>query len=501
MKILAKCDKCNSSFTADEKFIGRKAKCSKCGGDFIVQAAKDAIAPEKPSESEPGSKESSPATAGEQSIFSVSTAAPASKESPPTAAGEQSIYSVSAAEPPRCPNCQKTIQPKDILCVNCGYDLLTHTQAQFQKKDTQVAVPGGSSIPLKRKSYDKSAGRTKRKTGRKFPVEKAVKVGVVIGVIAACIASIWGVLALYRHLTASWDQYQAFARLDAIFYEDHVSAKQLAQELPYIFTYVQQLPVRQPEYAEIQEGRFLEAIPKIPKDTDLTPLLQFPPDSPAYLPIFNLLDESSDLSWRMQKSCDPSKTARHYGADLLMARLPFIPWSEADKSALRERTETAEKRRRFQKYSQQSQLAAEKTLPGRYYLELEASFSDLTKEKNIFPNNKETTAKTTDPVMEVSSKSNTWKVSFFGRAWTGPIEQLAEIDLACPVMEHGDIFKALPLSDQLQNAVMHLRFKGNGFFIELDKLPLVEYMTEYPLRLMRLSTFTGFQATLIKAGP
>ena len=57
MKIIAKCDKCNSSFSVDEKFIGRKAKCSKCGESFIVQAAKEAIEPEKPSESAPVSKE------------------------------------------------------------------------------------------------------------------------------------------------------------------------------------------------------------------------------------------------------------------------------------------------------------------------------------------------------------------------------------------------------------------------------------------------------------
>ena len=474
MKILAKCDKCDSSFSVDEKFIGRKAKCSKCGEAFIVQAAKDAMAPEKPSES-----------------------APASKESSPDAAGEESIYSVSAAEAPRCPNCQNTLQPKDILCVKCGYDLLTHTQVQFQK-DTQQPVPGVRSKALKRKSHDKPAGKTKRKTGKKFPVEKAVKVGVVFGVFLASIACIWGAVALYGHLTDNWNQLQAFARLDAIFYEDHVSAKRLAQELPYIFAYVQQLPVRQPKYAEIQEDHFLEVIPKIPKDTDLTPLLQFPPDSPAYLPIFNLLDQSSDLSWRMQKSCDSSATARRYGADLLMARLPFIPWSEADKSALRERTDMPEKQRRFQKYAQQSQLGAEKTLPGRYYLELEASFSDLTKEKNVFPNNKENTAKTPDAVLDVTSKNNTWKVSFYGRAWSGPIEQFAQIDLACPAMVHGNIFKALPFFEQLQEAVMHLRFKGNGFVVEMDKLPILENMPEYRQRLVRLSTFTGFQCTLIK---
>jgi predicted Zn finger-like uncharacterized protein len=475
MNILAKCDKCNSSFSVDEKFIGRKAKCSKCGESFIVQAAKDAIAPIKPAES-----------------------ATAAKESVPAAAGEESFYSVSAAEAPRCPNCQKIIQPKDILCVNCGYDLLTHTQAEFQKP-TQEPDSSGSPIVLKRKSYDKPAGKTKSKAGKKFPVEKVVKLSVVVGVFAASIACIWGAMALYRNLSANWNQVQAFARLDNIFYEDRVSQKRLAQDLPFIFAYVQKLPERQPKYAEIQVDKFLEAIPKLPKDADMTPLLQFPSDSPAYMPIFNLLDQTTDLTWRMQKSCDSSSTARHYAADLLMARLPFIAWSESDKSALRELTDLAEKKRRFQKYIQQSQSGAEKMLPGRYYLQMEAPFSDLTKAKLVLQNIKQTTAKTPEPVLDVTSKNNTWKVSFYGREWTGPIEQFSQIDLACPAMVHGNVFKPLPFFEQLQEAVLHLRFKGSGFEIEMEKLPVYENMPEYRQRLVRLSTFNGFQCSLIKA--
>jgi DNA-directed RNA polymerase subunit M/transcription elongation factor TFIIS len=476
MKITAKCDKCNSSFSVDEKFTGRKAKCAKCGESFIVQAAKDAISPEKQGKS-----------------------APAAKESPPAAAGDENFYSLSAPEAPRCPNCQKTIQPKDILCVNCGYDLLTHTQSQFQKKDTDETFSGGTAIPLKRRSYEKSEGKTKRKSKKKFPVEKVVKASVIMGVILGSIACIWGAMVLYRNATAKWDQVQAFGRLDTIFYEDHVSQKGLAQDLPYIFAFVQKLPERQPKYAEVQVDKFLEAIPKIPKETDLTPLLEFPPDSPAYLPILNLLDQRSELAWRMQKSCDPSETARHYGADLLMARLPFVTWTEADKISLRERTDIAEKERRFRKYADQSQAAAEKMLVGRYYLEMEAPFSDLAKAKLVLQNVKATTAKTPDPVLEAASKNKTWTVSFFGRTWSGPIEQFSQIDLACQVMEHGDYYKDLPFFEQLQEAVMHLRFKGNAFEIEMEKLPIFEYLPEWRQRIVRLSTFNGFQCALIKA--
>ncbi len=477
MKIIAKCDKCNSSFSVNEKFVGRKAKCSKCGGDFIVQAAHEALEPQGPIE-----------------------AAPAFTESSPAAAPEHSVYSLSAAEPPRCPNCQKILQPKDILCVNCGYDLLTRTQVQFQK-DTQQPIPGGRSKARKRKSYDKSTGKAKRKAGGRFPVIKAVKAGVLFGILVASVACIWGGFALYRNLENKWNQHESLLRLDYIFSEKHVNAKKLAQELPYVYAYMEGLAERLPKEAESINTLFLETIPKIPKDADLTPLLQFPPESSAYLPILNLLEQSADLQWQMQKSCDPLETARHYGADLLMATLPFVPWTQADKNSLRERTSIEEKQRRFRKYAEQSQHAAEKILPGRYYLQLETSFADLTKARNIFPNMKETTAKIPEPVMEAISKDKTWKVSFFGRTWTGSIEQFGRIDLACPVMEHGDIFKALPFFDQLQHAVMHLRFKGNEFAVEIDNLPMLENMTEYQRRMTILSSFNGFHGELIKAPP
>ena len=83
---------------------------------------------------------------------------------------------MSAAEPPRCPNCQKTLQPKDILCVNCGYNLLTHTQVQFQK-DAQQHIPGGKSINSKRKSHDKIRREDKEEVRKEIPGGKSHKSG------------------------------------------------------------------------------------------------------------------------------------------------------------------------------------------------------------------------------------------------------------------------------------------------------------------------------------
>ena len=71
MKIIAKCDKCNSSFSVEEKFIGRKAKCSKCGEAFIVQSAKDAVAPENTAESRLPLKKSAGRNGRREHLFHI----------------------------------------------------------------------------------------------------------------------------------------------------------------------------------------------------------------------------------------------------------------------------------------------------------------------------------------------------------------------------------------------------------------------------------------------
>jgi hypothetical protein len=383
--------------------------------------------------------------------------------------------------------------------VNCGYDLRTGGRVQYQSDAVR--------LKQRRKSKDskrQSDGKPGGKISRIFTAKRLKRLGlasVLFGILVGSIAGVWGVFALYRYFVDNWNQYDAFLRLDAAFSDDHLNAKKLAEDLPHIFAYMQQLPARFPKYAEGRKYLFLDAIHKIPKDTDLAPLLKFPPDSPAYQPIFDLLKQNTDLSWAMKKSCDSSDTARHYGGDLLMASLPFISWSEADKNSLRERTEAGVKESRFRKYAEQSQLVAEKQLPGRCCVQLEAEFSAYKREKGLAPDSKQCIAKIPDTVFEAITKNKSWKVSFFGRNWTGQIEQLVRIDLMCPVKEHQDIFETLPFSEQLQNVEMHLRFKDDKFIVELEGLPDQAYMTKFQLRDIIRTGFTGFQCSLIKAAP
>lgn len=475
MKILTRCDKCNASFSVEETFVGRKAKCSKCGEAFIVQAVSDALEPQTPVEG-----------------YSLS------KESPAAAAGKSDIDALLSAESNRCPNCALPLAPGAVLCVNCGYDLRTGAKVQHQKS-TGHAKRGGTLTAPKKQSDDKSK-KVKKKTRGIFTTRRLVLAGVFVAMLAGSIAGVWGILTFYRYSTTKWNQYEAFVRLDYIFSEKKVSAKKLAQELPYIFAYQQNYPVKFPNDAGMQEAAFLEVIPRIPKDADPTPLLEFPPDSREYQPILNLLKQNTDLSWQIEKSCDSSEITRHYGGDLLMASLPFISWSEADKISFRERTDVGEKQRRFRKFADQSQVAAEKTLPGRYSLRMESVCTGKTKDKGgIVPDAKDRKAETPGVVFEAATKNKTWTITFAGRTWTDPIEQFGKLDLSCPVKEYHDLFAKLPFIEQLEFAEFHLRFRDDKFVVELEGVQKMEFMADYKLRMMALFGFNGFQCTLIKA--
>ncbi len=518
MKIPTKCDKCNSQFSVDEKFIGHKAKCSKCGAGFIVQAAPAASGVQRAAkiESPPAEIPAAlpqklsaatpipppPIAAPPPSPVAPPPSPVALPSSPAAPAGQPDIFSTEVDHSPRCPICQNALAADAVLCVNCGYDLRAGARVQYLS-DAQRLKKGIKSSASKGPSNDKSAGKKK---GKKFFTPKRLKllawVVTLLGVTLGSIGAVWGSFALYRYFTSTWNQGEAFTRLDIILSENRISARRLAQELPYVFAYFQQLPARLPKYAQEREGRFMATIHKIPLGTDLTPLLEFPSDSDFYQPIFDLLKEQTDVTWRMEKSCDPSETARHYGGELLMEALPFITLSDADGKSLSQRTDVEEKQRRFRKFAEQSQQAAEKKLPGRYYFQLEATFlASKLPATGLSPDGKQRFAKTPAPVLEAVYKDKSWVVTFFGQAWTGPIEHFEKIDLAKPVKEHRDIFEPLSFFSHLQEASMHLRFKDNKFVVEMEGLPDPEFMSEFQMADIHRTGFTGFQTSIIKAAP
>jgi hypothetical protein len=445
MKILAKCDKCNSSFSVEDKFLGRKAKCSNCGEAFIVQAPSDASEPEKPVEG-----------------YSLS------KESPAPALGNANIDNLLGAESPRCPICQKTLAIGAVLCVDCGYDMRTGSRVQFQKEKQHSQFKGTLKNP-KQPADGKPAPKIRKKSSGVSKVNKFLKAGVVLMVLAASAASIWGVIALYHHLLYIANENDAFARLDVLLDKDEPSANALAKDLPYVYAYYQQLPKRWPKYEKIRTSSLLDTISRLPKEADLAPMMQFPSNSPFYHTILELVKQNTDLAWQLEKSCDPIDSVRQYAAEALMASLPFSTWSDADKSALLERSEVREKRRRFKEYAEKSQRAAEKKIAGRYYclLKISSHSADF----------KNTSGRTASPVFGAACKNNVWNISFFGRVWTGPIDRFSKIDLVCSLWEYRNLFPNFQFIPGVAHPEMHLRFQNDAFAVEVD-IPNQNFQSE-----------------------
>jgi hypothetical protein len=441
MKISTKCDKCNSRFSVDEKYVGRKAKCAKCGADFIVKASNENPPPQKPAGAD----------------------RPAA-QSPMAAAEEPDIFSLAAKETTNCTNCGKPMPPEAVLCVSCGYDMRTGMQMPVA---TNVVLPKrGAAASSKRKSDDAPSTKKRSASGGKMNAKNIAKVVAVLLILAASVGIVFGVMALYRRMEFSLKENEAFVRLDVILTDRKPKAKQLAEELPYVYDYFEHIKIKQPKYVPDRLKHFNDAIPRIPKEADLTPLLKFPVDSRQYGPILELIERNTELSWQIEKSCDSSETARHYCADAIMFALPFITWTEADKNALRERTSVAEKESRFRKYAEQCQLAAEKQLPGRFSLRLKAEYV-------YFRTSVEATTETLGPAFEAASKNRVWNVTFFGNTWSGPIEKITHLDLSCPIWEKRDLYGYFPFFIHLKVATVHLRFRDGAFIVEPEDYPAI----------------------------
>jgi predicted Zn finger-like uncharacterized protein len=527
MKIPTQCDKCNSQFSVDEKFIGQKAKCSKCGASFVVQVAPAGAGLQKAARIDllPGEIQSAPpavppsaprvaaaaaqkgpaqppiAGAPPKAVATAPKAAAAPAPGPSSAAVSPDIFLIELDSSPRCPVCQNALAGGAVLCVNCGYDLRAGARVQYLS-DSERIEKGVKKDPLKSAPEGKSPAKKRKGFFTPKRLKALAWTATLVGVFLGSIGAVWGAFALYGYFTRTWNQGEAFARLDNILSENRVSAKRLAQELPYVYAYFQDLPKRLPKYAAEREATFAATIHKIPMGTDLTPLLEFPPESDFYQPIYDLLKQQTNVQWRMEKSCDPSETARYYGGRLLAEALPFITLSDADQKSLSEKTEIDEKQRRFRALVGQSQQAAEKKIPGRYLFQLEVTFlRSKLPPSGLSPDGKQRFAKPPSPVLEAVYKDDNWLVTFFGQQWIGPIEQFEKLDLAKPLKEQRGLFEPLSFFSHLQEATMHLRFKENKFVVELEGLPESEFMSEFQTREIERTGFTGFRTSIVKVAP
>ncbi|MHB8901499.1 MAG: zinc ribbon domain-containing protein [Thermoguttaceae bacterium] len=115
MTIAVQCGGCHKRLSAEEKLAGRKVKCPQCGAVLVIPKPQPEPAGAAPITSLLDEYDVSPAAAG--TIGKPAAGAGA------TGGGEPDMR-------PKCPSCGKFLDVGAVLCVDCGYNLLTRKRRE-----------------------------------------------------------------------------------------------------------------------------------------------------------------------------------------------------------------------------------------------------------------------------------------------------------------------------------------------------------------------------------
>ncbi len=111
--IVIACPACNKQLKGPADLQGKKVRCKACGHIFSVKAAPPAAAAKSPAKTK------------------------AAKPSPakPQDSDQAILYKISADQQsvPRCPHCAFEMEPGQIVCLECGYNIETRHRATTLK--------------------------------------------------------------------------------------------------------------------------------------------------------------------------------------------------------------------------------------------------------------------------------------------------------------------------------------------------------------------------------
>jgi hypothetical protein len=397
--------------------------------------------------------------------------------SEPTAAAQ-------SAEPGACPYCKSPLAPEAVLCVKCGFDLRTGRKMQTVT-GAAVRAEEERSLAERERTVAMRDARTKHALSeeqRPLIARWRQVVGLVIvlgigGVVT--VAVVRGVHTLVRREAL-------YLRITGIVELGWPKAALTAEDVPHLIWYVREADSRYETVPERRKESLKSLIENLDATIGFEPLLEFPRGSFPYDAVLSLVTSRTDVEWRLAKSCDPSPNVRSYGADGLVAALPFVKIDEAGRSQLEEETSLEEKRRRFEAYREKCQAEATKSLLGEYELELEAFYVEATVVEradgtqigmwlNGVPRGKRLSARIAG-ALRVSCSDQEWSIKFLGEGWSGHVEEISGIRASVPVAE---IATALVESDEawkpalkhaLDKSTVHLRFRKDAFVIEVTPI-------------------------------
>ena len=130
-----RCPECDSKFKSTTDKEGKKVHCPLCADTFKVTA--DMISLPKASKSPDAPKKAKPAAdekpAEVEPLALVPTGAPSANHDDEDE-DENPYGMIQVKVAPRCPSCaNELISAKDVICVHCGYNLLTREVGETKK--------------------------------------------------------------------------------------------------------------------------------------------------------------------------------------------------------------------------------------------------------------------------------------------------------------------------------------------------------------------------------
>lgn len=209
------------------------------------------------------------------------------------------------------------------------------------------------------------------------------------------------------------------------------AAKGIAARLSLTISHVNDLYAakRNDELLNVTIG-LRNLFPRLPEGTDLTPLLDLTPRATvAHTTAVLVVQQRHDRAWLIERTCRGSEAARTFAVEALRPTFPLGELSDEEKAQLAERMDVDEKKALADSIHQAVHQRLEQRWVGRYRIHIAAAWQ--------FPNRAATQHQWTSKAapLAIACADGTWKATLGSGTWSGTIDKLSTLRVACPLRE------------------------------------------------------------------
>ena len=377
-------------------------------------------------------------------------------------------------------------------CPSCGRVQLMPGGPSHDEADVPVLrVPTGEPSAPERRRVPLLPGERRRLAHLSAGRVRLARVGVTAvtgGVVAGLAWLVYSCVATYT----------ARQRIEKLLYQaaraknPEEIAAELAPRLPLVVSHCNKLfRTRDPEVLVPLHNGLRAVIGRLPRDTDLTPLLDLAPQlDAARRAALAVVRRRADRAWLLERSCAGGEAARAFAVEALRPSFPLAELRDDEAASLARPTSVAEKTKLYAQVYDVVHRRLEARWTGTYKLHVDAKWNPL-----ILPMTAHRWTSKSTPV-HVSCDKRLWRVKLLDGEWSGAVDGLPKLELACPVSRLSEAGLAVAPFHTLRASRLTIRFR-DGFTARIHPVPRFSQATTgtTPLdekhRVPRGATVTG----------